>query len=122
MNCLLISNPINDKDDIVAFLTSNHIEYEWANDQLIGIQKAHQNKFDVVVLEANQSEYPIDRAIQIFKDCNPKVRIIVRTDMNSRELETQVRKAHIYYYHVNSFGSKEFNTALSSALEMNKTH
>lgn len=121
MNVLLITKPNQNKQNLLSFLNVNKVEFDMADDQLVGIQKAHQNKFDVVVLDTD-GNYQIDRAIRILKDCNPKVRIIVRAEMNTRELETQARKESIFYYHVNSFGDHEFTSALSSALELNKAH
>jgi DNA-binding response OmpR family regulator len=121
MNCLLITCLADNIDqDIVHFLQMHNVDFDTANDQLTAIQKAHQNLYDVVVLNAESSAYHIDSAIRILKDCNPQVRIIVRTEANSRELETAVRKENIYYYHVNSFGLQEITTALSSALDLNK--
>lgn len=121
MNCLLITSlPENVDQDIVRFLQNHHVDFDTANDQLIGIQKAHQSIYDVVILNAEGCGYHIDSAIRILKECNPQVRIIVRTEANSRELETAVRKENIFYYHVNSFGLQEITSALSSALELNK--
>jgi DNA-binding response OmpR family regulator len=121
MNCLLITSFSENVDqDIVRFLQAQHVDFDTATDQLIGIQKAQQSLYDVVILNAEGSGYHIDCAIRILKECNPQVRIIVRTEANSRELETTVRKENIYYYHVNSFGLQEITTALSSALDLNK--
>ena len=121
MNCLLITNPVENKDhEILSFLASHHIEYDTASDSMMAIQKAHQNMFDVVVLNAEKTESQIERAIRILKQCNPKVRILVRTDTNSRELESKIRQENIFYYHLNSFGDNEFTVALGSALELAK--
>lgn len=122
MNVLFITKAQQNKSDIDSFLQTNRVEFDMTDDQLIGIQKAHQSKFDVVVMDAELNNDQIDKAIRIFKNCNPNVRIIVRTDINSRELEILVRKEHIFYYHLNSFGNQELQSALSSALELNKTH
>jgi len=122
MNVLFVIKPEQNKIDLLTFLRRNKIDFDTADNQLLGIQKAHESMYDVVVLDAEKGAYEIDKAIRIFKECNPKVRIIVRTELNTRELETQVRKESIYYYHVNSFGNQEFTSALSSALELNKAH
>ena len=101
MNCLLITNPVENKDqEILSFLANHHIEYDTAS--------------------AEKTESQIERAIRILKQYNPKVRILVRTDTNSRELESKIRQENIYYYHLNSFGNNEFTVALGSALELAK--
>ena len=119
MNLLLITKPEQNRAELLSFLSSHHVNFDTADDQLLGIQKAYQSLYDVVVLDAEGS-YHIDKAIRILKECNPKVRIIVRADLNSRELEIKIRKENIFYYHVNSFGNQEFTSALSSALELDK--
>ncbi|MBN1478732.1 hypothetical protein EH223_17370 [candidate division KSB1 bacterium] len=121
MNVLLITKTHSTETDLVNFLQLNQVNFDIADNELVGIQKAHQNTFDIVVMDADESDQQIDQAIRILKDCNPKVRIIVRTDANSRDLECQVRKESIFYYHVNSFGNQEFTSALSSALELGNT-
>ena len=120
MHLLLITKAGQNKPDLLSFLSTNQIDFDTTDDQLVGIQKAHQSLYDVVVLDAEEERYHIDRAIRILKECNPKVRIIVRAEANSRELEIKVRKENIFYYHVNSFGNQEFTSALSSALELDK--
>ncbi len=120
MNLLLITKAERNKSDLMSFLKNHQIDFDLAEDQLIGIQKAYQIQYDVVVLDAEEERYHIDKAIRILKERNPKVRIIVRTELNTRELEIKVRKENIFYYHVNSFGNQEFTTALSSALELDK--
>jgi DNA-binding response OmpR family regulator len=120
MHLLLITKSEQNRPELLSFLTSNQINFDTAEDQLVGIQKAYQSQYDVVVLDAEEGSYHIDKAIRILKDCNPKVRIIVRTELNTRELEIKVRKENIFYYHVNSFGNQEFTSALSSALELDK--
>lgn len=121
MNVLLITKAHTYETDLIHFFQLNEISFDVADNELLGIQKAHQNIFDIVVLDADASNQQIDQAIRILKDCNPKVRIIVRTDTNSRHLECLVRKESIFYYHVNSFGNQEFTSALSSALELGNT-
>ena len=120
MNLLLITKPDQNRSSLLSFLSSHQIDFDTAENQLIGIQKAYQSQYDVVVLDAEEESYQIDKAIRILKERNPKVRIIVRTEHNTRELEIKIRKESIFYYHVNSFGNQEFSSALSSALELDK--
>jgi len=120
MNCLLITKSGQNEAEIIPFLRVNDVDYVLTHDQLFGIEKAHEYTFDVVVVDMLDNGFQIDKTIRILKDCNPHVRIIVRTDYNSRELETLVRKESVFYYHVNSFGNQDFTSALSAALELNK--
>ena len=120
MNCLLVANTREKIDqEIISLLRTHHVDYEMVDDSYTAIQKAHENLYDVVVLNAEETGGHIDSALRILKECNPRVRIIVRTEENSIDLELAVRKANIFYYHLNSFGAQEITAALSSALEFN---
>ncbi|MBN1466308.1 response regulator [candidate division KSB1 bacterium] len=116
MNCLLITKPDQNRTDLVSFLQRNGVEFDMTDDALLAIEKAHENRYDVVVMDAGDGL--IDRTIRILKECNPAIRIIVRTDLNSRELEMLIRKESIFYYHVNSFGIQDVTSALGAALEL----
>lgn len=119
MSCLLLTDGAKQIDQmLMEFLNSYKIEFETASDQLTAIQLAHYTKYDVVILNAADLGQHIERAIHIFKECNPKVKIIVWTQKNSRDLETKVRKESIYYYHVESFGFQDLISALISALKL----
>ena len=118
MNCLFIMNESCCMPEVITYLSNNHVVYEIANDQLSGIQKEQETRFDVIILDVLELQFQIDNAIKIIKECNPDARIIVRTDTNSKELEAKVRKEKIYFYHVKSFGVTDFTTALASALQI----
>ena len=120
MNCLFIMNESSCSPEVVSYLSNNDVVYEIADDQLCGIQKAQETRYDVIILDVSELNFHIDNAIRIIKECNPNARIIVRTDQNSKELEAKVRKEKIFYYHVTSFGINDFTTALASALQLNK--
>ncbi len=116
MNCLLVkSRPEAGDQEIVSFLRRHQVEVDTAEDQWSAVHKAHRTHYDVVILNA-EKQSPIDGAIRLLQDCNPKVRIIVRAEDNSRDLESAVRKEKIFYYHLNSFDTKDITTALSYAL------
>ena len=60
----------------------------------------------------------------MLSDCSRAVtintRIIVKTESNSKQLESRIRKEQIYYYYIDSFGLLELITALYSAFEIEK--
>jgi len=86
------------------------------NDLGTAIHRAQTNRFDVIVLDANIQGMPIERIIQILKDIGPESKIIVKTDVNTKELEAKVRKEEIYYYHLDSFGVDDLKLAIESAI------
>ena len=121
-NLLLIANP---DDMCIKQLTSfiNEQGYCLAVESELGmaIQYAQHNSFDVIVIDTKMQGMKIDRAIRILKDLDPKVKVIVKTDTNSKELEAEIRKEKVYYYHLDSFGINDLKMAIQSALQ-DKTH
>ncbi|MBC8182252.1 response regulator [candidate division KSB1 bacterium] len=80
------------------------------------IHRFQKNRFDTIVVDANIKGMQIDRIIQILKDIDPTIKIIVKTDRNSKTLEAKIRKEEIYYYHLDSFGPDDLKLAIDSAV------
>ncbi len=117
MNCLLISNPqCNETKQLLEYLQSQHVLVETITEAIVGIEKAQEQHFDVIVMDAKPKGIKIDKAIRLLKGCIPNARIIVHTNENSKRLEANVRKEQIYYYHINSFGMQDLTTAVATAL------
>jgi DNA-binding response OmpR family regulator len=117
MNCLIINNPQHEAPaSLDRFLQEKKVETVTLSDPWVGVQRAQEQHFDLILLDARTPGMPIDSAIRLLKGCDPQVRIIVRTDENSRHLEAQVRSERVYYYHVDSFGEQELLLAIAAAL------
>lgn len=97
-------------------LISEHIEVVLDKDLGSAIHRAQTERFDIIVLDANSKGMPIERTIQILKSIQPSIKIIVKTDLNSKELEAKIRKETIYYYHLDSFGLDDLRLAIESAI------
>jgi len=117
MNCLIINNPFDDLPPALdRFLRDKKVETITLSDPLMGIQKAQERHFDLILLDANTPGMRIDSTIRLLKGCDPMARIIVRTDENTRGLEMTVRSEKVYYYHVDSLGDQELLLAMATAL------
>ncbi len=117
MNCLIINNPHHELPDTLdRFLQDKEVETVRFCDPWMAVQKAQEQHFDLILLDAQTPGMRIDSTIQLLKGCDPQARIIVRTDENSRHLEAQVRNERVYYYHVDSFGDQELLLAIAAAL------
>jgi DNA-binding NtrC family response regulator len=118
MNCLLVSNPKNQStQDVMRFLELEKVPYVSLTDPIIAIEKAQEQHFDLILIDAEPGGVDVDHAIKIFQSCAPHARIIVHTNSNSRTLESKVRKEKIYYFHVNSFGPEDLKLAIRNALQ-----
>ena len=101
---------------LMEMLTMLDFDVTVDNDLGTAIHRFQKNRFDTIVLDANIKGMPIDRIIQILKDINPAIKIIVKTAKNSKELEAKIRKEEIYYYHLDSFGPDDLKLAIDSAI------
>ncbi len=115
---VLMINKDHDKnfDKLSWALASAEIELSCENDLGAAIRYAQIEKFDVILLDANIAGMPVERIIQILKEIDPTVKLIVKTDVNSKELESKIRKETIYYYHLDSFGTDDLCLAIKSAV------
>lgn len=81
------------------------------------LERVQQKKFDVIILDAEIRGMQIDRFINILKEIDSAVKIIVKAKTNSKDLEAKIRKAKVFYYHLDLFGAEELKLAIKSALE-----
>lgn len=85
-------------------------------DLITAIQLTQKKHFDVIVIKARMEDLQVDRAIPVLKTLDPKSKIIIHTDNNSRIFEARIRKEQIFYYHIDSFGFEDLKLAICSAL------
>lgn len=104
-------------DEVLTFLKATG--YDTAIDHDLGsaINRAQINKYDVIVLDADIESVPIERTIQILREIDPRAKIIVKTNSNSKELEAKVRMEKIFYYHLDSFGIDDLKLAVEGAIK-----
>lgn len=121
MNCLVLANPTKDMHQLEAYLSGQKLKFDKVFDPVSAIHQAQEINYDLVVTDATVEGMQIQNVIQLLYGCNPKCRIIVVSDSNSISLETSIRKEKIYYYHLNSFGMKDLTTAVSAALDLNRS-
>ncbi len=112
----IVKHHENEINELLAFFKVTG--YETAIDHDLGsaINRAQINKYDVIVLDADIESVPIERTIQILREIDPYVKIIVKTNSNSKELEAKVRAEKIFYYHLDSFGTDDLKLAVKNAI------
>jgi len=72
---------------------------------------------DVLVLDTEVSELEWHRAVPIIKEMRPRIPIIITARANTPDLEAEVRRQHIFYYHLKGFGVEELRLAVQSAIQ-----
>jgi len=103
-------------DELTAFLKATGCEIVIEHDFGSAINRVQNSRFDVIVLDACINCVPLEHTIQILRGIDPKTKIIIKTKLNTKELEAKARKEKIYYYHLDSFGPDDLKLAIESAL------
>ena len=103
--------------ELIDFLTRCGCEIVIEQDWGTSIHRVQDRPFDVIILDTRVKGMEIRQAIQIFKNLDPRIKIIVKTDSSSKKLEAQIRQEKIYYYHIDSFDEHDLKLAIKSAIE-----
>ena len=68
--------------------------------------------YDCIVMDVNIPKIKGYDAVSIIKAIDPHLKIIMTSERNDLELETEVRKQDISYYHIKSFDRQELVEAV----------
>jgi len=108
----------NDANDLSEYLAGHSCDLVIAKDWGESIQLAQNRKFNVIILDTKVEGMDITNAIHIFRNIDPQVKIIVKTDSSSKQLESQIRQEKIFYYHIDSFDNNDLKLAVQSAIQL----
>ncbi len=114
---LILKRDEKNTDEFSYFIKKQNAEMAIEHELASGIIQAQNTKFDIIVLDAAVPEMPIEKTIQILRDIDPLMKIIVKSDKNSKEFEARIRNEKIYYFHLDSFGVDDLKLAVKSALQ-----
>ena len=76
------------------------------------VERIKDVRFDCVVMDVNLPKIKGYDAVSILKAVDPKIKIIMTSEKNDMELEAEVRKQDISYYHIKSFDRQELVEAI----------
>ena len=76
------------------------------------VERIKDVRFDCVVMDVNLPKIKGYDAVSILKAMDPKIKIIMTSEKNNMELEAEVRKQDISYYHIKSFDRQELVEAI----------
>lgn len=82
------------------------------------VQLLHSCEFECIVLDVDLCEMKDCAAIKMTRAIDPKIRIIVTSAQNDKELERRIRSEGIFYYFIKSFGEEELQIAVLNALRI----
>ncbi|MDZ7698765.1 MAG: hypothetical protein U5R49_18175 [Deltaproteobacteria bacterium] len=74
-----------------------------------------EERVDVLVLDADllEEDYGF---LSVIKGMEKDLPLIICAESNTPELESEIRRQRIFYYHINSFGMEDLQVAISNAI------
>ncbi|MBN1975729.1 MAG: response regulator [Sedimentisphaerales bacterium] len=76
------------------------------------VERIKNIDFDCIVMDVDIPKIKGYDAVSIIKAVDPQIKIIMTSERNDLELETEVRKQDISYYHIKSFDRQELVEAV----------
>jgi DNA-binding NtrC family response regulator len=114
---ILIIDPDSDDRNIMAtFLRQHNFSVETGKGFSEAITKVSEGCYACLIMDVDLHEMKGYEAVPIIHNIDPKIKIIMTTKKNTRELESKVREQDIYYYFIKSFGKNELILVIKNAL------
>jgi DNA-binding NtrC family response regulator len=113
---LIIDPDENDRNVMATFLRQHDYAVETGKGLSDAIKKVSERSYDCLIMDVDLPEMRGFDAVSIFRNIDPKIKVIMTAKKNSMELESKVREQDIYYYFIKSFGKDELRLAINNAL------
>jgi len=104
------------RKDLETFLKNENYYVETGRRLTEAIKKISQGYFDCLILDVDLPEMKGYEAVSILKNLDPKIKIIMTAEKNTKRLEAKVREQNIFFYFIKSFGKDELKLAIKNAL------
>ena len=98
-------------------LISEGFEVETSQCITEAVERIKDVEFDCLVMDVNLPKIKGYNAVSIIKAIDPNVRIIMTAEKNNMDLELEIRKQDIFYYHIKSFDRKELMAAIQEVCQ-----
>ncbi|MGB3863623.1 MAG: response regulator [Candidatus Aminicenantaceae bacterium] len=113
---LIIDPDENDRNVMATFLRQHNYSVETVKGLSDALKKVSEGCHDCLIMDVDLPEMKGFDAVSIFRNIDPKIKVIMTAKKNSMELESKVREQDIYYYFIKSFGKDELRLAINNAL------
>ena len=102
----------------VGELLSSHeaCEVETTDGVAAAVRKLKDTDFDCVILDEDLPKMRGHDAVAVLRALSPGTPIIMTAVRNSLELEAEIRRQDVFYYHAKSFDLRELHLAVRDAL------
>jgi DNA-binding NtrC family response regulator len=113
---LIIDSDENDRNVLATFLRQHDFSVETGKGLTDALKKVLEDRYDCLIMDVDLPEMKGFDAVSIFRNFDPKLKVIMTAKKNSKELESKVREQDIYYYFIKSFGKDELKLVIHNAL------
>lgn len=118
---ILIINPdIKSVEEMVSSFSKDGYDVEVCKSITDAVGRVKDVKFNCAIIDVYLVGIMGYEAVPIIKAIDPNLEIIITADENTKELEENVRKQKIFYYHIKSFGMKELKLAVANVMKERK--
>lgn len=104
-------------EDWRACLWAEGINVELASSVKEAARKLKVLQCGCLVVDVDLPEMKGYEAVPIFKAIAPQAKVIMTARLNSKDLESKVRRQDVFYYHIKSFSTSELVLAVNDALQ-----
>lgn len=115
---LIIDPDDKERNALVKYLKEQKYQVECGKGLTDALKKIAGENFKCLIMDVDLPELRGYEAVSIIKNIDPKIKIIMTTKKNSRNLESKVREQDIYYYFIKSFGNDELKLAINNAFKL----
>jgi DNA-binding NtrC family response regulator len=104
------------RKELASCLKDERYEIEVGKSLSEAIKKISGAGYSCLILDVDLPEMRGYEAVSILKSLDPKLRIIMTAEKNTKRLEAKVREQDIFFYFIKSFGKDELKLAIRNAL------
>ncbi len=113
---LLIDPDDKDRNVMATFLRQHNFLVDTGKGLSDAIKKVTVGSYACLIMDVDLPEMKGFEAVSIFRNIDPKIKVIMTAKKNSMALESKVREQNIYYYFIKSFDKDELRLAITNAL------
>jgi two-component system repressor protein LuxO len=112
---LIIDPAYNECMVMASFIRAEGFEVDTGSSLADALKQLAEGYYPCLIMDVDLPEMKGYEAVSILKNIHPKVKIIMTTQKNTRELEAKVREQDIFFYFIKSFGKDELKLAIHNA-------
>jgi len=115
-NILIIDPDSDDRNIMATFLRQNNFTVDTGIGLADAFSKISEGSYRCLIMDVDLHEMKGYEAVPLIRSIDSKIKVIMTTKKNTKELESKVREQDIYFYFIKSFGKDELILVINNAL------